>query len=447
MINGGKSIDRTSINATPMSVSNRDQLGLNRPTSALHPGMDASDDVSISATSFATSVGDHSMSIKEIARAERRAAKRARKELEIALANLPAPQFEYELAIPEAVTDDERDNTKMIVEKDAAEVEAEELARLESEAAKLYAKRSSVVKRFDLPRPIGAIDDNFVFKESDSSGEKSIDIQHAHDLIDGEMLELLQHDAFNHPYVKVEDDVDAKKLKKDKKGKKKSKKANVVPDTSFAPPPTRSLEYFDEEALDEAASMLDAELESVIQDKRSMANEANMTFESDNAVKLVLQGQTIHNCIQSALDQVYVEKKDKSDWVTSSSNVKSGMHTEYSTIKDSIDSIRKRADKLESKLTIKNGGYTKRAAAMLVSMNEDFANQQNSAIDEHVFSSLMQYEKRGIQSRIEKLQEEKGLLETQEASLQKKYGDLLHERNRHKLFIRQKENQDTHASS
>ena len=66
---------------TPMTTSNRDQLGLNRPDSTMHPGMDMGDDVSVSATSFATSVGDHSMSIKEIARAERRAAKKARKKI------------------------------------------------------------------------------------------------------------------------------------------------------------------------------------------------------------------------------------------------------------------------------------------------------------------------------------------------------------------------------
>ena len=111
----------------------------------MHPGMEMGDDVSISGTSFATSVGDRSMSMKEIARAERRATKKARKELEMALASLPAPQFEYELAAPNAVTDDEE--ARVTMEKDAVDLEAEELVRFEKEAAEAYAERSSVVKR------------------------------------------------------------------------------------------------------------------------------------------------------------------------------------------------------------------------------------------------------------------------------------------------------------
>jgi len=55
------------------------------------------------------SIGSCTMTIKEIAIAERRAAKRAKKELELALKNLPAPQFEYELAAINAITDDDDD--------------------------------------------------------------------------------------------------------------------------------------------------------------------------------------------------------------------------------------------------------------------------------------------------------------------------------------------------
>ena len=77
---------RMSASQTPMSVGRRDQLGLNRPDSELRPGTDMlggnfGDDVSLSATSFATSVGGRSMSIRERAKAERKAIKRARKEL------------------------------------------------------------------------------------------------------------------------------------------------------------------------------------------------------------------------------------------------------------------------------------------------------------------------------------------------------------------------------
>ena len=89
------------------------------------------------------------MTIKKLVITERRAAKRARRELELALEKLPAPQFEYEIATPDVVTeddeDDEVDRKNRITEKDRAEVEAEEMERLRKAAEKLYEERSSVV--------------------------------------------------------------------------------------------------------------------------------------------------------------------------------------------------------------------------------------------------------------------------------------------------------------
>ena len=423
---GGKSMERKDFNQTPMTASKRDQLGLNRPNSNMHPGMDAGDDISISATSFATSVGDHSMSIKEIARAERRAAKRARKELEMALANLPAPQFEYELAIPGAVTDDEKDDSNIAIEKDAAEIEAEEFARLEKEAAELYAKRSSVVKRLDLPRPIGAINEELIFNNNSEENEESEMNKKAQELINEELLTLLQHDAFTHPYIKAEEDIDVKKSKKDKKGKKKGKKSQPV--VNVAGPPDKPLQHFEEEALDVAKSMLDEEFETVIQEKRSIASNSHSAFDSDEAVKDLLKKQTISNCINSSLTD---SKKD----------LISSLETEYNAAMMSTEAIRKKASKLESKISIKIGGYTKRAAMMLESITKDFAEFQNSVIEEDVFSSLMVHEQKGISSRIDTLQEETERLEQEESTLQKRYGDLLHERNRHKILIRQREAQ------
>lgn len=227
-----------------MTTSNRDQLlGLNRPDSTMHPGMEMGDDVSIFGTSFATSIGDHSMSIKEIARAERRAAKKARKELEMALASLPAPQFEYELAAPDTVTDDEE--ARVTMEKDAADLEAEEIGCLEKEAAEVYAKRLSVVKQLDLPRPVGVITSENIYTSQTADDDDAAAT--AEDLINDEMLVLLQHDAYTHPYVRPDDEAELKKSKKHEKGKKK-KKALVTSEAAL--PPAKPVQYIEEGALD-----------------------------------------------------------------------------------------------------------------------------------------------------------------------------------------------------
>ena len=196
------------------------------------------DDASVSASTFATST----ISIKELAREERRAAKRARQELEAALAALPAPQFEYELAAPEVIGDDEGPTVETVEERDAADLEAAERERMKREADRLYEARSSVVKRADLPRPAGMIPD---FKEKGDSL--------AEDLIQDELLTLLRHDAYAFPVI-----VDAEP---DNKKKKKRKKVDMLL------PPETPIDYLPEESLDAAKSLLQAELDSTLNDK------------------------------------------------------------------------------------------------------------------------------------------------------------------------------------
>jgi len=439
--------ERDTMSQTPMTMTNskRDQLGLNRPNSRMHPGMeggDGGDDVSISATSFATSVGERSLSIKEMARAERRAAKRARKELEIALANLPAPQFEYELAVPDAITDDdERDDAKPQTEQDAAELEAEELARLEQEAAKLYAKRSSVVKRLDLPRPTGAINEDLIF-QSTSSKEGN---ETAQQLLDEELLVLLQHDAFKHPFVRIDEDFENDK-KKSKKGKKKRKKSQST--TAPAGPPKRPLGYIEEEYLDMAKELLEEEYETVIQEKRSIVSNNGSFIESENQVQVILKTNTIKQSIDSVSDHMFVDGDDNCPnmWVTASESCSdkiSSLETEYTAIKTKVEAMRKKTNKLEAKLSIVNGGYTKRDAVLNTAILQDFAEYQNSRIEEKVYKVLMQHEQRGMADRIDKLQVECEELEKVEASLQKQYGDFLHEKNRHKLLLKQRQEKET----
>jgi pre-mRNA-splicing factor CDC5/CEF1 len=415
------SVGRNTLNQTPMSQGHRDKLGLNRPNSVLRQENVASgmgDDVSISGTSFATSIGDRSMSIKELARAERNAAKRARKELELALANLPAPQFEYELGAPEPITDDDGDE-RMVVERDAADIEAEAIARLEAEAAKRYEERSSVVKRADLPRPLGAIHEamvvNTVNVDFDSSSEAM-----AHQMLEKEALLLLQHDAFSFPLVVNDDTKSDKKSKKDKKKK-----------TNSSIPPSKPLEFFEIEHLDAAQDMLQAETDILIQEKRQLANKSNTFFESDNDFIKLLQKESIVASIKEAFNQNYSEN----GWAIDSQDKLSSVRAEFDTLQSEIKSVKKLNDKMDHKFSIKTGGYTKRYEAFTQSALETFAETQNSKIEENVYKLLLAHETRGIQQRIEKLQDEIETLEKTESSLQKQYGDLLHERNRQKILM------------
>jgi len=192
------------------------------------------------------------------------------------------------------------------------------------------------------------------------------------------------------------------------------------------------LDYFEEGALDAAKSLLEEEYESVIQEKRRIVAGTGTEFETDEDVKNLLNKETISKSISSGA-------------ATDGGGLASSLPKEFYAIQESIEAMRKRTDKLESKLAIKNGGYIKRSVAMQESLSNDFGDLQNSAIEEFVFSSLMEHERRGMAQRVEKLQEETEYLEQTETFLQKQYGNLLHERNRHKLLIRQKEGQTEKA--
>lgn len=415
------SLGRNTFNQTPLTQGPRDKLGLNRPNSLLRQDNVASgvgDDISISGTSFATSIGDRSMSIKELARAERNAAKRARRELELALANLPAPQFEYELGAPEPITDDDADE-RMDVERDAADIEAEEIARLEAEAAKRYEERSSVVKRADLPRPLGAIDESLVLNTLNVNSDSS-PMAIAHQMLDEEVLLLFQHDAFSFPMVGNDDARSEKKSKKDKK--KKTSSLIQVP---------KALDFFENEQLDAAKDVLQAETDALIQEKRQLANNSNTIFESDIKFIQLLQKESIVASINESLNQNYGEN----GWSMDCSSKLSALRTEFDTLQSEIKHLKKLNEKMDHKFSIKTGGYAKRYEMFIESALNTFAETQNSKIEENVYNLLLVHETHGMQLRVEKLRDEIEMLEKAESTLQKQYGDLLHERNRHKILM------------
>ena len=105
---------------TPI-LSVRDELGLNKHDD---------DGASVGGSTFASS----NMSIRDLAREERRAAKRARKELEDALAALPAPQFEYELSAPMFGDHDDVQVETVPQDDDQADLDSAALERRRKEA-------------------------------------------------------------------------------------------------------------------------------------------------------------------------------------------------------------------------------------------------------------------------------------------------------------------------
>jgi len=468
---GGMSDDATArtagarsakTNATPLTFSShRDELGLNavannnlRPPSELRPVTDH-DDASVAGSIGASSFGastfasSKNLSLRELAKEERRRAKRARKELEEALANLPAPQFEYELAVPEDVTmeeadEDERAGMVMTV-KDKADEDAEELERLRKEAERLYEEQSSVMKRSDLPRPKGGANmlnrlQISVMVDAEKKDKEAQVLDAAEKLIHEEMATLINHDAHSHPILPDKSDPVVAGAMSDKGGKKDKRNKKRKQQQLMEEIPEVSLDYFPEESLESAKRMLDEELKGIIQEKRDfLSTTQGFYYENDADVLNAAVEQTLQASCESASGVSFSMDKVASGWKQadkkSCDDTVTTLRAEYAALQGATKSLTKACAKLEHKLHIQTGGYTTRSTSLIDSSLHSFAELQHSRIEQSVYTKLRAHETKGVVLRTERLQEEVERLEEAEMDKQRKYGELMHEKNRLLLRI------------
>eukprot|EP00531_Pseudo-nitzschia_arenysensis_P006126 CAMPEP_0116139366 /NCGR_PEP_ID=MMETSP0329-20121206/13277_1 /TAXON_ID=697910 /ORGANISM="Pseudo-nitzschia arenysensis, Strain B593" /LENGTH=847 /DNA_ID=CAMNT_0003634411 /DNA_START=25 /DNA_END=2568 /DNA_ORIENTATION=+ len=397
------------------SMVTRDHFGLNkRPQSELREGF-ADDAASVGASTFATTTTaggmTAGMTIRDLARAERRAAKRARRELEEALAALPAPQFEYELEVPVVADDDDEVKVETVDEKDMADVDAEERRRLRAEADKLYEARSSVVKRKDLPRPPGAIP---VIEEigDDKNGKDSI----AESLIDQERMTLLKHDAYAFPVEVATSNSDSG----GKKSKKRKKKKQA--ETPSSVPEETPLEIISEQALDAAKELIRIECD---QDMQQRVQLVLPTARSADQAKAMIQQEILNSRENSASAN---ERFSSSGWQSAEGNhrlIATCLAQEYDALEVATSDMHKKNEKLESKLVLLTGGFVKRAQNTSAGILNLYQDLQNARIETAVYRKLNEQEELGAISRIDGLRSALSRLEEDEKRLKDVYSSLL----------------------
>ena len=397
-------LQRQQFNQTPSTIATRDELGLNR-----YPGSNLDDTASIASTFYTAPT----LSAKEMAREDRRAAKRARRELEEALASLPTPQFEYELAVPAVSEEENNDESKsQSIVKDAADIEREALEELQKEAAKLYEARSTVVKRDDLPRPsnnpkaFSLLSSKF----SNSDGQS---------LLLQETFKLIQFDMHAHPITPSLEDIpfDSTSSSSSKKKRKSKKRAHEKLDNTDATSPT-TLDYIPEDALDYAKQLLQEETQNIIASNTSK----NLQPNTDDDTNSMLFSQN--------------NSKDKSiEWTTDTNNhpenETKSLRLEYQTLYPIYQSLLKKNSKLQSKLQLKNGGYLNRANALLDTISQCHSDVIHKSIEMDVFEALLKQEESGIPKRLDDIEREVEDLQKKELEGQRHYGNLLHELNRY----------------
>jgi pre-mRNA-splicing factor CDC5/CEF1 len=356
-----------------------------------------------------TSATPAPLSIKEIARRERRAAQRARAALEAALASLPMPQYEYDFVVPAtAVTDDDdEDGKKSLLQRDRADAEAEESERLRKEAEKLYHARSSVVKRRDLPRPptVPARSKNLTGTELQGRDP----VAYAHGLIHDEVITLLHHDFHAFP-VEAASGGGADAVASKSRAKKRKVTVVEIADDANATPPT--IDAIPEDLLDLAKSMMEEEALRAMDEAAGQVIRSNLAASYADAIQ-VLSKESVSRSLEIA------------ETARPDPNAVTKYAAEFDALVQAAESLRRKNDKVEAKLGVVNGGYIKRAGKVQEGATLSFDELQKLRNDKVTYEMLYEQEVRGAASRMEGLRQELQSIQEEEAAYQKRYGELI----------------------
>lgn len=113
------------------------------------------------------------------------------------LSTLPTPRNDYEIVVPEDITEDQTDRSNEAFVEDQDDADAKLIAQEEALQAAELARRSQVIQK-SLPRPFD-INTTILRPPTDMTG--LTDLQRAEELIKQEMITMLHYDAILNPVV------------------------------------------------------------------------------------------------------------------------------------------------------------------------------------------------------------------------------------------------------
>lgn len=306
--------------------------------------------------------------------------------LRASLADLPAPQNEYQIALDEVTQgddgkggkyDDDGEGEEEI--EDAAERDARAVRKAQEERQRNLQRRSSVLKR-KLPRPVT---DGGLRKPRPDDELHQLNPEHlAEELVHKELLKLVQHDDAQYPQDQPED--------------------------GNAKMPTPIELEFEAEELSRAAEMVMSEIQVV----REAMGHADVSMDEymtvadeivNDVVFLPEQGKFIRSAGLKPAERVAALKH------------------EFESVRKEMEREAKRARKLENKLNVLLGGLTQRHDRLLDEISSVGQGLSHAAISLNCFLTLHESEQRAAPERIEALQELVNAQVAREAGLQERY--------------------------
>ena len=316
----------------------------------------------------------------------------AKRALKAGFMNLPKPENNFELLVPE---DEEEEHTSgPMVEEDAAERDARLKRMREEEEQRILARRSKPVQ-LGLPRP-ARVDVAQLLQDLDIGDDE---FTGSRKLIHSELADLLLHDSIAHP----------------------------LPGTNLPGGTVSAYEIPDDDVLAQAKSQIHVELATTIG-----FPDATETQLKEGLIALTNNEEQDESISWAHVRQQLVFDNNTRRWVDpdtlSVDERRAGYTALLEECRQQIAKEASKATKMEKKLGITLGGYQARHTALAKRVTGAFDDLARSHIDHVSFSRLATHESAAGPRRVETLKDEVEILQRRERLLQERYAELDRER-------------------
>ena len=337
-------------------------------------------------------------SIHETPRDQRLRVTSAKRALKAGFMNLPKPENNFELLVPE---DEDEDSQSLggptLSEEDAAERDARLQRLREAEEKAALARRSQAVK-LGLPRPANVDVADLLQRLNVDEPDEPV-FQRAHRLINAEIAQVLRHDSIAYP----------------------------LPGTSLPGGTSSSYEMPSDDDIDSAKSAIHLELASTV----GFPN-ANPEQLRDGLLSLSKAEASDDSMSWAVVRQQLGYDASSKTWLDPESLSFQQRVKGYTTLLDESRELMmkdaSKAAKAEKKLGVMLGGYQARSSALSKRITDAFEELQKSKIEYDSFSRLHVNESAMGPRRVATLKEEVERLERREKLLQERYAELESER-------------------
>ena len=344
-------------------------------------------------------------SVTETPRNQRLHATSVKRALKAGFMNLPKPENNFELLVPEDEDEDgQSKGSTSLSEEDAADRDAKLKRLREAEEAAALARRSQAVK-LGLPRPAN-VDVADLLKRLDVDQPDDPTFQRAHQLINKEIAQLLRHDSIAYP----------------------------LPGTSLPGGTISNYEIPDDSDVEAAKAAIHLELASTV-------GFPNATPEQMRDGLLSLsKAEAIDDSMSwaSIRQQMRYDASSKMWCDPESLSLQQRVEGYTALLDETRESMAKdasKAVKAEKKLAVTLGGYQARSTALSKRITDAFGELQKTKVDYDSFFRLHVNESAVGPRRVAALKEEVEKLERREKLLQERYAELEFERRESQLRV------------